>query len=164
MKKLVFVVLFVLQSSVVFGADTMNQNILETVVKNISQNARGEKGFVEFVFNDVKMYLISDVSHDRMRIISAISEYKDVTKEQLDAMMVSNFHTSLDARYGVSNGILYSAYIHPLSSLSEEQIRSAVTQVANLSLSFGSEYSSGLLHYKKEETKETRETKKAIDT
>ncbi len=95
------------------------------------------------------MYLISDVAHDRMRIISTITEYKDVTKEQLDAMMVSNFHTAIDARYGVSHGILYSAYIHPLSSLSEEQIKSAVTQVANLTLSFGSEYSSGLLRYGK---------------
>ncbi len=149
MKKLVLVLLFALHSSVVLSDDTMNQDTMEKVVKDISENAEGEKGLVEFEFNDVKMYLISDVAHDRMRIISTITEYKDVTKEQLDAMMVSNFHTSLDARYGVSHGILYSAYIHPLSSLTEEQIKSAVTQVANLALSFGSEYSSGLLRYGK---------------
>ncbi len=149
MKKLVLVLLFTLHSSVVLGNDTMNQDIMESVVKDISQDSKGGKGFVEFVFNDVKMFLVSDVAHNRMRIISAITEYKDVTKEQQDAMMVSNFHTALDARYGVSHGILYSAYIHPLSSLSEEQIKSAVTQVANLALSFGSEYSSGLLRYGK---------------
>ncbi len=149
MRKLILVFLFALQSSVVLGDDIMDQNTMEKVVKDISQDAKGEKGFVEFEFNDVKMYLISDVAHDRMRIISAIAEYKDVTKEQLDAMMVSNFHTAIDARYGVRHGILYSAYIHPLSSLTEEQLKSAVTQVANLALSFGSEYSSGLLRYGK---------------
>ncbi len=149
MKKIILVFLLALQSSVVLGGDTMNQNIMENIVKDISQDAEGENGYVEFVFNDVKMYLISDVTHDRMRIISAIAEYKDVTKEQLDAMMVSNFHTAIDARYGVSHGILYSAYIHPLSSLTEKQIKSSLTQVSNLALSFGSEYSSGLLQYGK---------------
>ncbi len=149
MKKIILVFLLALQSSVVLGGDTMNENIMENIVKDISQNAKGENGYVEFVHNDVKMYLISDVTHDRMRIISAIAEYKDVTKEQLDAMMVSNFHTAIDARYGVSHGILYSAYIHPLSSLTEKQIKSSLTQVSNLALSFGSEYSSGLLQYGK---------------
>ncbi|MEE8126039.1 MAG: hypothetical protein V3T42_09525, partial [Nitrospirales bacterium] len=50
-----------------------------------------------------------------------------------------------DARYAVSQGILYSAFIHPLSTLDEGMLKSAMDQVANLALSFGSEYTSGSL-------------------
>ena len=161
MKKLILLFIFVLQSSMVMGDEIMNQAMMEEIVKNSSQDAKGENGFVEFVYKDVRMYLISDTTHNRMRIISPIIEYKDVTKEQLDAIMESNFHTALDARYGVRKGVLYSAYVHPLSALSEEQIKSALVQVANLALSFGSDYSSGLLTYE-ENRKKKNKTKSKI--
>lgn len=47
----------------------------------------------------------------------------------------------------ISDGVLYSAYIHPLSDLSRPQLKSAVVQVANLALSFGTEYTSGVLTF-----------------
>lgn len=152
MKKVILLFIFVLHSSVVVGDEIMNQHMMEEIVKKSAQDAKGKNGLVEFIFKDVRMYLISDTDHDRMRIISPVIEYKNVTKKQLDAIMVSNFHTALDARYGVREGVLYSAYVHPLSTLSEEQIKSALTQVANLALSFGSDYSSGLLMYRKTKT------------
>jgi hypothetical protein len=49
--------------------------------------------------------------------------------------------------YAVSEGVLYSAYIHPLSELSESQLTSAIEQVANLAITFGYEYTSGTLEY-----------------
>jgi hypothetical protein len=125
----------------------MTRETMEEIVKSLSSASKGGRGVIEFVYKDVGMYLISDVTHDRMRIIAPVSEYEKVTREQLDAAMKSNFHTSLDARYAASDGILYSAYIHPMSTLSEEQIKSALKQVANLALSFGNEYSSGTLSF-----------------
>lgn len=125
----------------------MDQGLMEQIVKSMTSDASGELGAVAFSYQQVRMLLVSDAKHDRMRVIAPIADYEQVTREQLDAILVSNFHASLDARYGVSDGVLYAAYIHPLSDLSEHQIRSAVAQVANLALTFGSDYTSGVLSY-----------------
>jgi hypothetical protein len=125
----------------------MSQTSMERIVKSVVLDAKGEKGFVEFTVSEVQMYLISDVTHDRMRIIAPVAEYKKLTNKQLLAIMESNFHKALDARYAVSEGVLYSVFIHSLSDLNEGQIKSAVEQVANLALSFGTQYTSGVLDY-----------------
>jgi len=125
----------------------MNQNELEKIVKEMAESSQGEEGVVEFRYHNISLYLISDTVHDRMRIIAPVAEYDRLSNEQLHDILESNYHKSLDARYAVSDGVLYSAYIHPLSVLTEEQIESAVIQVTNLAKSFGKEYSSGVLTY-----------------
>ena len=127
--------------------EEMTQKKMENFIHKLSPKAKGNGGYVEFEYNGALLMMISDVKHDRMRIVSPIIKYKDITRKQLDAMMESNFHTALDARYGVSNGVLYAAYVHPMSELTLEQLKSAVTQVVNLSMSFGTAYSSGVLSY-----------------
>lgn len=126
---------------------TMEQAQLEQIVKEMASESAGEKGKVEFLFNDTKMVLLSDIKHNRMRIITAVTDYERLGKSELDAILHSNFHSALDARYAVSNKQLYSAFIHPLSSLTEQQVKSAVVQVHNLARSFGSQYSSGVLRF-----------------
>lgn len=125
----------------------MNQLELETCIKEMAESAQGEQGFVEFKFQSLLLYLISDTVHDRMRIISPVIAYEELNPHQLLTLLESNYHRSLDARYAVSDGVLYAAYIHPLSLLTVEQIESAIIQVANLAASFGAEYSSGVLTY-----------------
>ena len=51
----------------------------------------------------------------------------------------------LDAQYATNEGVLYSAFIHPLSPLTDGEARSAIDQVANLALTFGTTYQSGNL-------------------
>lgn len=148
MKKILLTFSLLLFSNLCMG-DAMNQTSMENIIKNLAQESKGKRGFIEFNYNNVKMYLISDVKHNRMRIISAVAKYNELSIKHLDAILESNFHKSLDARYAVSNGTLYSAYIHPLSELHSSQIKSAVEQVANLALSFGKGYSSGILRYVK---------------
>jgi hypothetical protein len=130
-----------------YGEGTMNQARLENIVKEMAEQSKGEGGVVEFRYQGMNMYLISDVNHDRMRVIMPVAEYSALTREQIDRPMEANFHTALDARYALSNDVLYAAYIHPLSDLSEAQIKSAVAQVFNLAATFGGDYSSGLLRY-----------------
>lgn len=61
--------------------------------------------------------------------------------------MEANFHSALDARYAVSDGVLYSAFIHPLASLTERDLISGIGQTRQLALTFGRKYSSGALHF-----------------
>ena len=44
-----------------------------------------------------------------MRIVNSIVELSAVNVEQLLAAMAANLHTVLDARYAISEGMLYSA-------------------------------------------------------
>ena len=125
----------------------MSQGAMEQIIREMAQQSKGENGFVEFIYNEVPMYLISDVEHDRMRIISPIAEYKNLGRVEIDAMMESNFHKSLDARYATREGVLYSAFIHRMSELSESLLISGVNQVAALAQTVGGEYTSGSLVY-----------------
>ncbi len=147
MKNLLLLVSILAFSGISLGESMMNQKSMEHIAKGMAQSAKGENGFVEFSYSNVTLYLISDVEHDRMRIIAPIADYNKLTRQHLDAALESNFHKALDARYATSKGVLYSAYMHRLSELSESQLISAVEQVANLALTFGGEYSSGTLVY-----------------
>ena len=102
-------------------------------------------GMVLITYKDVEMQCLYDEHHDRMRIIATVSAVGDVTPEQFSKTMEANFHSALDARYAVNEGVLYAAFIHPLSSLTRTQIKNAMHQVATLKTTFGTHYtSSGL--------------------
>lgn len=147
MLKLISILCLGMLSTNAFAGEGMTQKYMESIVKEMAIKSTGSKGYVEFTYNTVQMYLISDVKHNRMRIITPIQEYKKLSVEQIDAIMEANFHAALDARYAVSKGILYSAFIHPLSDLNELQLQAGIKQVSNLFLTFGTQYSSGTLKY-----------------
>ncbi|MGF1448438.1 MAG: hypothetical protein ACFB20_03370 [Opitutales bacterium] len=90
---------------------------------------------------------VVDENSDRMRLIAPVTKYADVTAEQRDRMMEANFSTALDARYGVNQGIVYAAYLHPLSPLQEAQVLDAIMQVATLKEEFGKSYASSRLGF-----------------
>jgi len=139
----------------------MNQSQLESIVKELANESSGDNGSVQFIYKGVNMLLLSNVKFDRMRVIASITKYDSLNAEQLEKVMEANFYTALDARYALKDGVLYSAYIHSLSSLSEAQIKSAVDQVSALALTFGTEYSSGSLNFlKPNEEKENKQNLK----
>ncbi len=153
MNRLFLIPLLFFMSHSSFSADKMTQASLEKIVKSLATKSKGKKGAVAFTYKQINMLLVSSVTHNRMRIISPVIRYNKISRQQLDAIMQSNYHKSLNARYAVSNGILYSAYIHPLKELNTAQIKSALIQVANLAISFGKQYSSGVLKFGKSKKK-----------
>ena len=127
--------------------DAMSQQRLEQIILNTAQQGEGGGGAVRCMHNEVQMLCLSDVAHDRMRIIAPILDEADLTDVQRQAMLEANFHTALDVRYATSHGTVYAVYIHPLSPLDERQIKSAMDQVANLVKTFGTQYTSGAMHF-----------------
>ena len=144
---LIGAVLFLAFTGHSYAGKPMTQKGMESVITDMAEMSQGRDGLVKFKFHGIPMAVISDVKHNRMRIISPIKTYTEITSKQIDAMMEANFHSALDARYAVSDGVLYSAFIHPLSSLSKSDIESAVRQVGSLLRTFGSTYSSGELSF-----------------
>ncbi len=123
----------------------MTQDQLHATLEEIATDFDVQGNVVQFTFRDVPLICISDPGADRMRIFTPIVAEDQLTDEQRQAVLAANFHTALDARYAVSNGTLFGLFLHPLSSLNEEFIQLAAYQVANLKLTFGSEYSGGTL-------------------
>lgn len=123
----------------------MDVAALEAELRRQAQNVRGEDGAWDFELGGVHMACFTDTRFDRMRLVAPILDASDMSDAQREAVLEANFHTALDARYGTSDGVLYSAFIHPLSPLTEEQFASALQQVAGLVDTFGSSYSSGAL-------------------
>lgn len=125
----------------------MNQKTMEELIRRVAENVEGEIGALRFSYGGVTLACVSDVRHDRMRLIAPIASTDELTPEHWRRMLDANFHTALDARYATSDGIVYAAFIHPLSPLTEEQLNSAIHQVATLAKTFGSSYTSGTLSY-----------------
>ena len=125
----------------------MSQARLEDSIAAIATEFEGRPGFVEFAVDGVRVYCISDPHHDRMRLIAPIVSLREVDAGLLRVLLAANYHSSLDARYAASQGIVYAAYLHPLSTLSEAELESALSQVVSLVQTFGSSFSSGELHF-----------------
>ncbi|MFV2058901.1 MAG: hypothetical protein ACC707_20775, partial [Thiohalomonadales bacterium] len=79
----------------------MTQKQMETIITDMAEMSQGRDGLVKFKYHGIPMAVISDVKHNRMRIISPIKTYTEVSSKQIDSMMEANFHTALDARYAV---------------------------------------------------------------
>lgn len=127
----------------------MSQEDIKNIIKASmhTEVLEEERGYLFFKYLGTKMALLSDENHDRMRIISSITTYSNLAPKIKDSLMHSNFHLALDARYAVSEDVLYAAFIHPLSTLNKEDFQSALKQVYNLVINFGKTYSSGQLEF-----------------
>ena len=118
------------------------------ILEQEAENVEEFQGQWQFTLGDRPLLLATDVTHDRMRIFTPIISAQDLTEEQWQIVMVANFYTALDARYAITeDGILVSTFLHPLSTLQEQDLRSALYQVANLAETFGTLYSSGALEF-----------------
>ncbi|MEM9188955.1 MAG: hypothetical protein AAGF12_07250 [Myxococcota bacterium] len=123
-------------------ASMMDLETLDRILREEATLVRREANVWEAVVDGVQVAMVTDTRADRMRIVAPVAAEADLTDELRRIILEANFHSALDARYATSGGILYAAYIHPLSPLEEAQFRSALHQVASLKLTFGTTYSS----------------------
>jgi hypothetical protein len=128
-------------------AQDMTPDRMGSIIFEVGTDVEVGPNFWQFQVEGVFLMCIYDLTYDRMRIISPIIETDKMTIAQQYSMLQANFHSALDARYAISDGIVYSAYVHPLSSLQDADFESAIMQVAILGATFGTEYTSGALSF-----------------
>jgi len=156
MKSLIFVLVTLIEFLPPANANTL-KTTPETLISAIKASAEEVKvngNAIQFKYKNMPMMLVYDTSADRMRLISPIAELKNIDVKMLEKAMEANFHSVLDARYATSDGILWAAFIHPLSELTVRYFKSGMDQVAIANITFGSEYTSGELTYGGSEKKE----------
>lgn len=113
--------------------------LIEEFGSNVQQGPNG--GWV-FEFFGRPVSCLVNPQYNRMRFIAPIAPVDKITEQHKDHMLTANIHTALDVRYGTNKGIVYAAFIHPLSPLTDQQVVSAMRQVSRAALTFGKSYSS----------------------
>jgi len=123
----------------------MSNAKISALLEKLELDVQGDEGNWRFELSGRLVMIITDESADRMRVIAPIVSSAELSEELLRRAMQSNFDSALDARYAIAKETLWSAFIHPLSSLSEHELLLGIGQVVNLVTTFGSSFSSGLL-------------------
>ncbi|RDH82752.1 MAG: hypothetical protein DIZ80_10770 [endosymbiont of Galathealinum brachiosum] len=142
----VFSLLILLHSQLSNATDSaMDNNRLGELISRIDAKPDGQKGYWKIKYKNIPVYIITSEKANRLRIISPIKSSESLSKDQLYRMMQANFDSALDARYSIAKGKLWSAFIHPLSELTDEQFFSGLAQTITLVNSYGDSYSSGAL-------------------
>ncbi|MGH7731292.1 MAG: type III secretion system chaperone [Candidatus Eiseniibacteriota bacterium] len=102
----------------------------------------GEDGFWRGVREEVQIFVLSDDSHDRMRIMAPIGELKELEANVLKTLLEANYDRALDAKYALRGKEVWSVSVHPLATLAPDDFASFLEQVVRLVKNTGSSYAS----------------------
>jgi len=102
----------------------------------------GESGFWRGMREDVQIFVLSDESHDRMRIMAPVGELKSLEARVLQMLLEANYDRALDAKYAMRGKELWSVSVHPLATLAPDDFASFLDQVVRLVKNTGSTYAS----------------------
>jgi len=103
--------------------------------------------------------MVYDIGADRMRIVIPIEQTDELEDGELLRLMQANFDSALDARYAIARGLVWGTYIHPLSTLTDEEFLVGLGQTANVVLTFGDSYSSGMFMFNSGDSAEIEQRK-----
>ncbi len=119
-----------------------NQRIGELIRERAETIEDDRPGYWKFEIKEWPVFVITDETHNRMRIMSPVLEIEDLPEDEWKTLMLANFDRALDARYCVDEEYLWSVFIHPLRELSAAQFMDALDQVVSLAHNYGTSYSS----------------------
>ncbi len=159
MKKSILTSIFILILHLGFS-QTMTNERMGKIFESVADSIQGSNGQWQFKIKDTYFVAITDANHNRMRIISPITEAKRLTEDLKSAALVANFHTALDVKYAIADDLLWSVFIHPLKELTEAQVRDAVKQVYGANITFGTTFSSTDLIFPGSQGDKKKEEKK----
>ena len=121
---------------------------LRAIIKRLDEKAKEPKpGTFLMVVNDFEILIVTAEQANRMRIMVRVRSAENLTKEELIRISQANLDAALDARYAIGRGVLWAAYVHPLSTLHPAQFIEAIGSTVNLAATYGTAYSSGQLLY-----------------
>lgn len=121
---------------------------LEDLIGQISQQVVGQSGHWKLTIGERDIWVITDVGHNRMRIMSPVVAQDKLDAAEMARLLEANFGTALDAKYALRDQTLWSVFTHPLGELTEEQFLDCAAQVANLADNYGSSYASSNLIFR----------------
>ena len=126
----------------------MNNKRIDQIIREYAgELEEAELGYWKFSYDGQYLLIVTDENHNRMRVISPVVLIDEVSNELLFKCMEANFDRALDARYAISGEYLWSAFIHPLAELTDDQLIDALNQVVTLAKNFGMTFTSSELRF-----------------
>ena len=141
--KYILIITFLIVGFNVVKAQKMDNKKLEKILSKHTDKLEGNPGHWQFKYFQLYLIVVTDETHNRMRIITPIAKVEELDSTLLSKALQANFHSVLDAKYAIADDILWSVFLHPLKELTEEQIESAIKQVYSASVTFGTSFSGG---------------------
>jgi len=123
----------------------MSGETLAELIQKFDEDAKIQSNGVQFTLNERELFMVFDAKADRMRIITPIAQAGLANEEVLTRMLQANYDAVLDVRYAMGNNIIWATFIHPLSSLTQEDFLSGVAQAVTAAETFGTSYTSGAM-------------------
>ncbi|MEM6807399.1 MAG: type III secretion system chaperone [Bacteroidota bacterium] len=151
--------LFFLAFSSALTAQDMDNRKMSRILSKEAESVEGQLGSWQAVYGNRLIYVITDQNANRMRIMTAIVELKDVKQKEYKVLLEANFDRALDAKFAIFEDYLMSVYTHPLKELTEEQFIDAMRQVVTLAYTYGSSYTSTNMVFGGGEEEQTEEKK-----
>lgn len=157
MRSILLIFFFCLSANVPLSSQSMNNEQLSKIFSLMADTIFIEQpNMWQFLMIETPMICITDESNNRMRIVAPIKKVEEMEEGELTKCMEANFHTALDVKYAISEGVVWSVFIHPLKELSNNQVVDALTQVRAAAQTYGRDYTSTDLFFPKTEKKERR--------
>ena len=141
--KYILIITFLIVGFNVVKAQKMDNKKLEKILSKHTDKLEGNPGYWQFKYFQLYLIVVTDETHNRMRIITPIAKVEELDSTLLSKALQANFHSVLDAKYAIADDILWSVFLHPLKELTEEQIESAIKQVYSAAVTFGTSFSGG---------------------
>jgi len=142
MKKctIVFTICSLLFNVITFAQ--MTNEKMEQIIEKEVDNLKGETGNWTMEYGNTPVIIITDEKANRMRVFAPVIAQKDMKLGAMEKLLEANFHSALDAKYCLYDGVVISIFTHPLKELTEEQFIDAMRQVVILTTTYGTTYSS----------------------
>lgn len=121
----------------------MNGDVLAKIIQKLDEDAVVNGNSVVFEIAEREMMMVYDNEANRMRVISPVIQVSALPDGVMERMLQANYDAVLDARYAIANDIVWSTFIHPLSSLTQNDFLSALAQTVTAAETFGTSYTSG---------------------
>ena len=120
----------------------MTTERLGEIIREHADAVHQDEGhYWQFDYFGFQLIAVTDSTSNRMRIMSPIAALDGLDDALLTECLAANFDRALDARYA-TQGLLWSAFIHTLAELEDHQVVAAINQVARLSATFGTTFTS----------------------
>ena len=120
----------------------MTHSTLGRLLERLLEDIEGQEGFWHGQRDDVTVYVVSDLEHDRMRIMAPIGELRVNDSGFLSILLQANFDRALDAKYALRKKELWSVFMHPLSTIVPDDLGTFIDQVVRLVKNTGTTYAS----------------------
>lgn len=144
MRSILTTVLFftILFSGTSVRAQSMDNARMDSLFRANLTTVTGAPGRWELTVGETTMLCITDQSHNRMRIITPVRRVEEASADEFYNCMEANFHSALDVKYAIADGMIWVAFIHPLAQLQDGQLLDALAQVRSAAVTYGTTYTS----------------------